>query len=115
MGEENMKIEIKPAVAFLLGFLACLLGLAVNYSLLLNAPLSTLSTLPAMQVTVGGVEYHHLLYNLIFLTASLIMALSKNNTVRLLGFFFLGVSVALLFDEILLSQQVTGIAYEPPT
>ncbi len=100
-----MKIEITPAMAFLLGVLACLIGLTVNYAFLADVPLQTLSTFPAMKITVGGVEYRHLLYNLIVLVASLILILSGHKTVKLIGFFFLGVAVTLLFDEFVLSNQ----------
>jgi hypothetical protein len=109
MEETKMKFEITPATAFLLGLLACLTGVALNYAMLVNIPLGSLSVLPGMKVTAGGVEYHHLLYNLIILTASLFMIYQQNKTVKLLGFFFLGVSAALFLDDFILSKQVAGL------
>jgi hypothetical protein len=108
MEEKEMKFELTPATAFLLGLLTCLIGLAVNYALLINIPFQTLSTFPGMKITVGGVEYNHLLYSIIVLGASSIMALSKNKTVKLLGFFFLGVAAALILDDLILTKQ-TGM------
>jgi len=98
--------EVTKAMAFLLGVLVCLVGLALNYMFFVNTPLRSLQTVPYMDVTVGNIEFHHFLYTVLTFLGSALLSISEDEMLKKIGAFFFGVAFMLLVHDIVIIPQM---------